>query len=108
MDGKEIKKRVEREISKASVIENSHGITLENIRNFLVEPYKDSVFGEDPNDPPKDMWIVLHECSDPFDGWRIGLNPETNEWCLVETDSRGRSYSDTWGGKTIIEALKSM
>ena len=54
------------------------------------------------------MWIVLHECSNPDTGWRIGLDLETNEWYLVETDWHGRCYSDTWGGKTIIEALKNM
>ena len=51
----EIGRQIEREIEQAEALENMHGITLNNIRQFLVNPYKEIVFGEDPNQPPAEM-----------------------------------------------------
>ena len=73
-----------------------------------MEPYKEVVFSEDPNETPTEMWIILHELSDPSKGYRIGLNPDNGGWYLTEVDSHGRAYSDTFGGNSFIETLKGM
>ena len=104
----EIRQQIEREIDEAKALDNMHGITLNNVREFLVNPYKEIVFGEDPNEPPKEMWVVLHETSDPSKRYRIGLDLGSGEWCLIESDSHGRAYSDTLGGNSFIEALNGM
>jgi len=108
MKPEEIVRQLEREIDEAKALENMHGITLNNVRHFLVAPYQEVVFSENPNETPTEMWIVLHEFSDPSEGYRIGLYTKDGGWYLIEVDSRGRAYSDTFGGNSFIEALNNM
>jgi hypothetical protein len=87
---------------------NFHGITGENVRAFLVEPYQVLV---DPDDglgsPAEPMWIVLEE--HPSYALRrycvaCGANDEGYDWAIVEYEGAG--WVRIVGGETFANALE--
>lgn len=92
---------VERELGNAS-FENSHGVTPENAREFLVAPELASVDPDDGETAAREMWIVLR-----VDPYEVAYDPFTKAWAVVETGETQQRVALVWGD-TLGEALSAM
>jgi hypothetical protein len=89
---------------------NSHGITSENVGQFLLKlPVECKVLTPEDDVPWKMMWFVLHECpAEPRRGYTVALDAAEAAWMLVECRDDGSWFCDTIGGSTLLEALTNM
>lgn len=107
MDKNEIKKMVENEVNQLGPFVNYHGITLENLRRFLVEPFEIFVDPDDLETSPRYMWVVLQEFKNIKEGFAIGFDPYDSGWGLTEHVS-DENYVMVSGADTFQEALVGM
>lgn len=104
----EVIAKVEEELRRGISFANSHGITVENLRTFLVDPYEVVVDPDDLETATRTMWVVLHECpSSPREGYLVTYDPLRSSWSVVE---RGRSdeFIQVVGAETLAAALEAM
>ncbi len=100
MKPKEISQMIEREIGGDWSITNWHSCDL---KKCLVRPKKRKIhFGDDI----KEVWIVLEENPETFDGFKMFFDEENNKFGLVE-------HSEPFGyacnlHDTFLAAFESM
>jgi hypothetical protein len=106
MQASDVQRVVREEIARGERFENSHGITPQNLREFLVEP---SCVLADPDDavsPPRQMWVVLREQPGSPDGCAVVYDPQVSGWGVVERTAAG--YVLVCTGDSLASALTSM
>lgn len=96
------------DLSLKSEFENWRGISQNNLRQFLVDPYPADVFGEYPKTPPVKMWIVLHEKESPPYGNTVGYDQVKKEWYVAKHTREGQYLCDTVGNRHFADALNHM
>jgi len=96
------------ELDKKEAFDNWHGISQENIKIHLVDPYPVTVVSTIEGDDPTEMWVVLLERKTESEGYLIAYCPSQREWCLVETLADGRYLCDIAGDESLAEALSNM
>ena len=79
--GSTVKHLAEAELAGAETFANLHGITSENIREFLVELVPVTVLWHGIGPGPREIWLVLHERE--TDGYLIAFDPSSRMWGLV-------------------------
>jgi hypothetical protein len=82
------KKLVEDELARGESFTNCHGITPENVRSLLVEPFAVRIDPDDLQTKPRDMWVVLQERPTPTNGYVIAYDPQNNSWGSCTAHSR--------------------
>ena len=98
---------VSAQLSAELAFDNSHGITPENVRSFLVEPYAVMVDPDDLETPAREMWVVLHERRDPREGYVVVLDPRESSWGVAEFT--GKPYLTLLiSANSLAEALTGM
>lgn len=107
MDKNKVKKNLESEIKQLDGFVNYHGITLENLQYFLVEPFEIFVDPDDLETSPRNMWVVLQEYKDVKDGYSIVFDPYDNGWGITEHISNDE-YVMVSGAANLKEALEGM
>lgn len=84
IDKNDVKKIVESEVKQLGKFLNYHGITLENLHHFLVDPFEIYVDPDDLETSPRNMWVVLQEYENIKKGYSIVYDPFTNSWGVAE------------------------
>jgi hypothetical protein len=107
MDSFTAKKLAEDELARGESFTNSHGITPENVRSLLVEPFAVRTDPDDLLTKPRDMWVVLQERSTPRDGYVIVYDPQNNSWGVAE-HIRGGDYILIISAPSLARALSGM
>ncbi|MBM7662806.1 hypothetical protein JOC85_003617 [Bacillus mesophilus] len=107
MDKNEIKKIVENEVKQLGPFVNYHGITPENMWQFLVEPFEIFVDPDDLETTPRNMWVVLQEFKNIKEGFAIVFDPYDKGWGLTEHVSDD-NYVMVSGADTLHAALEGM
>jgi hypothetical protein len=103
----EIKQLVSSQLQAGLAFENFHGITPENLRSFLVEPYEVVVDPDDLETGPRPMWVILHERRQPRADYVVVFDPQDSSWGIAEfTDKPALTL--VVSGPTLAEALSSM
>lgn len=107
MNKSTIMKLVEDELVRGGSFTSSHGITQDNLRSFLVEPFAVRIDPDDLEAQPRDMWVVLQERPTPTDGYVIVYDPMTRGWRVAEhTGDSG--YTLVVSATSLAEALSGM
>ena len=107
MDSSTIKKLVDDELARAESFTNFHGITADNLRSFLVEPFMARTDPDDLETPPRDMWIVLQESSAPTEGYVVVYDAVTKRWGVAEHNG-DTGYTLIVSAPSLAEALSGM
>jgi hypothetical protein len=107
MNAHDIKKVVEQELQRNEPFDGSHGITQQNLRDFLVDPFAVRIDPDDAKSPPREMWVVLQEGRTPDDGYVVIYDPATKSWGFAERIG-GRDYSLVCRADSLATALSSM
>jgi len=102
----DIQRIVREEIGRGETFDNSHGITLQNLKEFLVEPFRVCTDPDDEQSPPRDMWVVLKEQPGNSDGYAVAYDPAVSGWGVVERTSKG--YVVVCAADSLASALTSM
>ena len=83
----EIEHDIARELANTPTLNNSHGISLDNIANYRVVPPQFGVFDDacdNTGELSLDAWIVLDECPDSnSQGYLIVYVPEEQMYGLA-------------------------
>jgi len=85
----DVKKLVEEQLSRGDSFANFHGITAENVRSFVVDPFPVRINPDDLETTPRQMWIVLQECPAPTEGYVVVYDPCHETWGVAEHVGRG-------------------
>jgi len=85
---------------------NMHGITAENLHDFLVRPYLVFVDPDDLETQPRDMWVVL-ETSESMGGYVIIYDEVNNYWGVAEQIDKS-NYILVVAADSLAEALEGM
>ena len=107
MDKNNIQEIMEYEVKQLDNFINYHGITLDNLNYFLVEPFEIFVEPEDLDTSPRNMWVVLQEYKDIKDGYSIVFDPRNSGWGITEQLSNDK-YILVIGAASFKEALEGM
>jgi hypothetical protein len=107
MDSSEVKKLLEEELARGEPFNNWHGITSENVRSCLVEPFPVRTDPDDLETQPRTMWVVLQEHRDPRDGYVVVYDPLSTEWIVAE-HVKGDDYIAVIAGSSLAQALDGM
>jgi hypothetical protein len=107
MDSSEVKKLLEEELSRGEPFNNWHGITPENVRSFLVEPFPVRADSDDLETQTRAMWIVLQERPKPTDGFVVVYDPLSKSWNVAE-HVKGDDYILVITGPSLAQALDGM
>lgn len=105
-----VSKILKDEISAMSGFDNWHGITADNLAQFLVTPYEVTVDPDDGGETkPRAMWVVLHERSEAEKGYMIAYDACFNGWALLEhTAGSEHPFVQVIGGDSLAEVLDGM
>ena len=107
MNSSIIKQLVQNELARAEPFRNFHGITLDNIRSFMVEPFPVRTDLDDRETGPRDMWVVLQECLVPAQGYVVVYDPQNKSWGIAEhTDDN--TYVLVTSAASLAEAISDM
>ena len=106
MEASDIQRIVREEVSRGEAFDNSHGITPQNVREFLVQPFCVRTDPDDAESPPRDMWVVLRERSQGADGYAVVYDPLVGGWGVVER--AGTDYVLVCAADSLAAALTSM
>ena len=104
---RDIKQIVQQELARNEPFANSHGITPQNLQEFLVEPLCVRIDPDDTKSPLKEMWVVLQEGRTPADGYVIVYDPTAQSWGFAEVMA-GNNYSLVCHADSLATALSSM
>lgn len=107
MNTRDIKQMVQQELARNEPFDSSHGITRQNLHEFLVEPFSVRIDPDDTKSPPREMWVVLQEGRTPADGYVVIYDPTTRSWGYAEQVS-GRDYTLVCRADSLATALSSM
>jgi hypothetical protein len=107
MDSTIVKKLVEGQLARGETFINFHGITPDNVRSFLVEPFSVRADPDDLGTTPRDVWVVLQECHPATEGFVIVYNPHTGNWAVGE-HVRGGEYILSNSSRSLAEAIGNM
>ena len=107
MDSSTLKKLVEDELARANSFINFHGITQENVRFFLVEPFAVRTDPDDLETEPRDMWVVLQEHYKPTKGYVVVYDHFSEAWGIAE-HVPGGDYILVASAPSLAEALSGM
>ena len=107
MDSSTVKRLLEEELARDEPFHNLHGITPENLRSFLVEPFAVRTDPDDLETQPRAMWIVLQERRKPTDGYVVVYDPLSKTWKVAE-HVKGDDYIAVITGLTLAQALDGM
>lgn len=98
---------IEKELTATTVLQNWHGISIENIRQHLVPPHEEEF--QSWNGDPVKVWVVLDEIPDePSSGYLVVFNPSSQKFGLglkPHQDKPG-TFLGTYG--TFLETLAGM
>ena len=106
MEASDIQRIVREEVSRGQAFDNSHGITPQNVREFLVQPFCVRTDPDDAESPPRDTWVVLRERSQGPDGYAVVYDPLVGGWGVVER--AGTDYVLVCAADSLAAALTSM
>ena len=107
MNARDIKQIVQQELARSEPFDSFHGITRQNLHEFLVEPFSVRIDPDDTTSPPREMWVVLQEGRTAADGYVVVYDPATQSWGFAEQVS-GRDYTLLCGADSLATALGSM
>lgn len=107
MTVRDIKRVVQQELQLNERFDSSHGITRQNLHEFLVEPFAVQIDPDDTKSPPREMWVVLQQCRRPEDGYVVIYDPTTQSWGFAERVA-GRDYTLVCRADSLATALSSM
>ena len=103
----EVGQRLAAEIDADLPFQNHHGITRENLDQFLVEPHEVLVDPDDLETEPRLMWVVLQERPDPAAGYSIVFDPLRDSWGVAER-AQGGGATLLISAPTLAAALDGM
>src|SRR5437899_7165223 len=107
VDSSEVKKLLEEELARDEPFNNWHGITPENIRSCLVEPFPVRTDPDDHETQPRPMWVVFQEHRDPIDGYVVVYDPLSTKWIVAE-HVKGDHYVAVIAGASLAQAPDGM
>ena len=107
MNARDIKQVVQRELQRNEPFDSSHGITRQNLHEFLVEPFSVRIDPDDTKSSPREMWVVLQVGRTPSDGYVVVYHPTTQSWGFAER-VRDRDYTLVCRADSLATALSSM
>jgi hypothetical protein len=93
VDKEEVLRRIRAALSEMHAVDNLHGITVENLPSFLVDPHEVRVDPDDgaPDFAKRSMWVVLEERPGTRDGYVVVFDPADASWGVAE-----RTAADGW------------
>jgi len=97
---------VDQHLDTLGEFQNWHGITADNIREFLVVPRLQVVDPDDLETEPRPMWVVLAERRDES-GYLIVFDPSDSTWGVAERDGDGGLVM-VIGSDSLQDALEGM
>ncbi len=103
MNEEEVKKLLNTELSSLDTFKNYHGVTRENLKQFIVSPYKVLVDPDDQETEERYMWVVLKVSEQSL----IAIDPLEKLW-LVLNPLQGGRFIQTICEETLAEALDGM
>lgn len=106
MDATTVKHLVEAELADAGAFANLHGITSDNIGDFLVEPVPVTVLWHGMEPGPREMWLVLREHEQ--DGYHVAFDPPSRMWGLVMTKPDDQLVLVSGLTETFIDTVVGM
>lgn len=106
MNADDISRLVQKELQKGEVVNNNHGITAANLKQFLVSPFAVTVDPDDLETTPRLMWVVLQELKDPKQGYVIVYDAHNSTWGVAEHQKSG--FVLIVSADSFIIALDSM
>lgn len=106
MQAANVQRIVQGEIARAETFDNSHGVTPQNVRAFLVEPSCVRVDPDDVESPPRQMWVVLREQPGSPGNYAVVYDPQVSGWGVVERTTEG--YVLVCAADSLASALTSM
>jgi hypothetical protein len=107
MNSSTVKRLLEEELARGEPFHNLHGITRENVRSFLVEPFALRTDPDDAETQPRAMWIVLQERHKPTDGYVVVYDPLSKTWKVAE-HVKGEDYIAVITGPSLAQAFDGM
>lgn len=107
MMAREIKRVVHQELKRNEPFDSSHGITRQNLHEFLVEPLAVRIDPDDTKSPPREMWVVLRQGRRPEDSYVVICDPTTQSWGFAERVA-GRDYTLVCRADAAATALSFM
>lgn len=103
MKSEDIKKIIADELSGRKTAPNWHGISLEKC---LVEPSKQKYEDSFNKNEVVELWLVLEECPENNDGYKIVFDEEMNEFGLA-TPGKGLDVFIGYYG-SFLETIEGM
>lgn len=92
---------------RGAAFQNLHGITPDNVAQFLAEPFQALVDPDDLETSPRLMWIVLRERPSEDDGYAVVFDQEHGSWGIAEPLADG-NYILVVSAETLSAALEAM
>lgn len=110
MKKEEIEAILKTELATINNFDNWHGISVKNLSKFLVAPYEVFVDPDDGGESkPRNMWVVLHERTNPDEGYLVAYDPFSKGWSLLErTPVTEKSFIQVTAGESLADVLESM
>ena len=97
LDAREVRAIVERQIAGGLGFDDFHGLTPENLREFLVVPHAVAITSDDEESSPKLMWAVLAQRPET----PLVLQPSDRGWVVARRAPLGWiqvAWADSLGG----------
>lgn len=103
MSSEDVARLIEAEVAGDWNRQNAHGCT---VRRCLVEPQK-FAFADPLNSDTVDLWLVLEECPESLDGYKVVYDDVNESFGLAITDSNDkRVFLGLYGG--FLDAYDAM
>lgn len=102
-----VRKLLEDELARGEPFHNWHGITAQNVRAFLVEPFPVLIDPDDLETKTRTMWVVLLECGKATEGYIIVYDPLSETWKVAE-NLKDDHYRVVVTGPSFAQALNGM
>ncbi len=107
MDAAYISTIIEKELTASPGVRNWHGITTENIRQYLVPPHQEEFQAWNGN--PITVWVVLDEIPDePESGYLVVFNSCGQKFGLALKPSQSKPGTVLGFYGTFLETLAGM
>jgi hypothetical protein len=106
-DATDIRRIIDGQLAACWNLSNWHGITVENINDFLVTPRLETFATWDEH--RVSLWIVLDECrNEKEDGYLVVYNPDNHEFGLALKPSEGNPGVLLGYHGTFVETMAGM
>ena len=99
----EVQKYLNEELDRLGEFSNYHGITKNNLKQFIVKPYKVYVDPDDLETEDRYMWVVLELSKERL----IAIDPLEKLWSVLHPLQEGK-FIQTIGEDSLAEALDGM